>query len=439
MDSYRILWMMNTPLPAVSDKMGLKKNNKEGWLSGLFLAMSEFCPQVLSNVAICFPIGSVPEDKEDIGAIRFEEDGVVYYGILEDMAHPECYDARLEKSIAYVLRDFAPDLIHIFGTEYAHATEMAKQARELKHNNKKIKVAVSMQGVMKRCFEEYMCFLPEKVCKKKTFRDFVKRDGLLEQQEKFGKRAVFERETLQNADYVFGRTRFDKEEVLKTNQDLTYCHVDEMLRKEFYSGEWSAKKCRKYSVFASQGNYPLKGIHQLIKALAIVREEYPEVVLRVAGDNITAYGTFKEKLKIGGYGKYVRSLIKKYGLENNVEFIGSINAARMKEEFLKANVFVCPSSVENSPNSVGEAMLLKVPVVASYVGGIMDIMTPEEEGLYYDASSETQLAERIMEVFAGGDDMERRLEKARQHAMFTHDRKRNALRICNLYKEIMEN
>jgi len=438
MSDYRILWMMNKPLPNMSKRLGINDNNKEGWLSGLYMAVKEFAPRLLTKIAICFPCNTVPEGGENTEALRFEEDGVVYYGIFEDTAHPEYYDECLKKSVQYVLDDFKPELIHIFGTEYAHATEMAKQAKERKDKGEKINVIVAMQGVMHKCAEEYMCFLPEEIYKQKTFRDFIKKDSLVEQQEKFWKRAEFEKETLENVDYVFGRTKFDNRETKKINQDLTYFHIDEILREEFFSGEWGEDKCTRHSVFASQGNYPLKGIHQAIKALAIVKEKYPDVMLRVAGDNITAYATIKDKIKISGYGKFLRELIQKNGLQDNVEFIGSVDASRMKEEFLKANVFICPSSVENSPNSVGEAMLLGVPVVAAYVGGIMDMMEPDTEGLYYDAKSPEELAERIMQVFEGGNEMKHRLINARNRAANTHDRKKNALRLCELYHKIME-
>ena len=57
-------------------------------------------------------------------------------------------------------------------------------------------------------------------------------------------------------------------------------------------------------------------------------------------------------------------------LEDKVSFLGPLNAEQMKAEYLRSNVFLCPSSIENSPNSLGEAQMLGVPCVASYVGGI---------------------------------------------------------------------
>lgn len=67
----------------------------------------------------------------------------------------------------------------------------------------------------------------------------------------------------------------------------------------------------------------------------------------------------------------------------------------MKQEYLNANVFICPSSLENSPNSLGEAQILGTPCLASYVGGIPDMMFGNEGYLYRFEEIE-MLAERFV-------------------------------------------
>ena len=67
------------------------------------------------------------------------------------------------------------------------------------------------------------------------------------------------------------------------------------------------------------------------------------------------------------------NLIKSTGLERKVTFLGRISASQMREEYLKCGMFVCPSSIENSPNSLVEAALMGAPVIASRVGGIPDV------------------------------------------------------------------
>lgn len=76
---------------------------------------------------------------------------------------------------------------------------------------------------------------------------------------------------------------------------------------------------------------------------------------------MTRYASVKEKLKIGSYGKYLRDEIVKYGLEEKVHFLGRLQAEDMCDAYLKSELFVSASALENSPNSVGEAMLLGMP------------------------------------------------------------------------------
>ena len=60
------------------------------------------------------------------------------------------------------------------------------------------------------------------------------------------------------------------------------------------------------------------------------------------------------------------------------------------------------STIENSPNSVGEAMLLGCPVVSSCVGGVPDMLEHGREGFLYQASVPYMLAWYVKRVF--GDD-----------------------------------
>ena len=86
-------------------------------------------------------------------------------------------------------------------------------------------------------------------------------------------------------------------------------------------------------------------------------------------------------------------------LERNVVFTGPLDEEKMCQRYLKSNVFVCPSSIENSPNSLGEAMVLGVPCVASDVGGVSDMLKHKEEGFVYQTDAPYMLAHYVCEIF----------------------------------------
>lgn len=92
-------------------------------------------------------------------------------------------------------------------------------------------------------------------------------------------------------------------------------------------------------------------------------------------------------------------MLKKYNIQERFEFEGFLSADEMKQLLLESNVFVCPSSIENSPNSLGEAMILGVPCVASDVGGISDMLTHNEEGFLYPFDDSYKMAFYIRKTF----------------------------------------
>jgi glycosyltransferase involved in cell wall biosynthesis len=129
-------------------------------------------------------------------------------------------------------------------------------------------------------------------------------------------------------------------------------------------------------------------------------------------------------------------LIKKYGLEGHVTFLGRLDEQSMCERFLKSHVFVCPSSIENSPNSVGEAMILGVPTVTSDIGGVKNLLEHIKEGFVYQPDAPYMAAYYIKKIFADDKLAESISISAKKHAEMTHDRAINFNRLLEIYKEI---
>ncbi len=68
------------------------------------------------------------------------------------------------------------------------------------------------------------------------------------------------------------------------------------------------------------------------------------------------------------YQNYTKTLIRQLGLQEAVHYTGPLNEQAMCEQYLHSSLYVLCSSMENSPNSLGEAMLLGMPCVASAMG-----------------------------------------------------------------------
>ena len=129
--------------------------------------------------------------------------------------------------------------------------------------------------------------------------------------------------------------------------------------------------------------------------------------------------------------------MKKYTLEGSVIYTGLLDEKKICQRYLRSNVFVCPSSIENSSNSLGEAMLLGVPSVASYVGGIPDMLKDKEEGFLYQHDAPYMLARYVCEIFEKEALAFKFSKNARTHALKTHDRDENTRKLIAIYREIL--
>ena len=420
----RVLWLCNIMLPAYAKAHDLPFSVREGWLTGCLDAITKGSGgDNKIELGVCFPAtGDIAFSSEVI-------DGVTYYGFVEDLDHPEIYDGTVENRFHVILDDFKPDILHIFGTEFPHTLAM------LRAFGNPEKTLLGIQGVCGVIADEYMANLPEEVQNAATFRDKLKKDSLLQQQEKYKIRGEHERESIMLTGNVTGRTAFDKEVTEGINPGAKYFAMNETMRPCFYEGKWESSAAEPHSIFLSQGDYPLKGFHFVLEAMPVILEKYPDAHLYVAGNNIIGKGNSKYPyfLRASAYGKYIKKLLRKYKLKKHVTMLGSLDADGMKAQFLKSAVFLCPSIVENSPNSVGEAMLLGVPVVAANVGGIPSMITNSKEGILFDKADSDKLAASILQVFDEPVIAGIYGENARKRAFSTHDAEANYKRLMEIY------
>lgn len=349
---------------------------------------------------------------------------IVYYIIPYGKGNKK-YNKGYEKYFIEIKEKEHPDIVHIHGTEFTHGLSYVNAC-----GNEN--VVVSIQG-LKSVIADYYCagITLEERLMSLTFRDILK-GGIGHEANNFRKQGKYEIELLSKVHHVIGRTEWDRARTWAINPCAEYHFCNETLRPEFYDGsKWNYNKCNKHTIFLSQAGYPIKGLHQVLKAMPIILRHYPDTSIRVAGGDITKCSTLSEKLRLSGYGRYIKRLIKKNALEGKVTFTGNLNGAQMMQEYLHANVFVCPSTIENSPNSLGEAQILGTPCVASYVGGVMDMMRGDEEHLYRFEEVE-MLAAKVCGVFA---DAEKQVDM-RAVALRRHDGNSNSNNLLLIYKNI---
>lgn len=377
---------------------------------------------------------------DSLQTVEGKAGNIRYAGFYEEAIPELQYNPGMTERIKAALDKIQPDIVHIWGSEYVHTLSMTRAF------NKPEKTVISIQGLIHRLGEVYTEGLPDNIIKRHTFRDLIRKDSIAEQKEKFLKRGECELAALKEVKHVIGRTGWDREAVLSVNPGLIYHHAGEILRKEFYDTDrkWSPENADRHRIFMSQSYYPIKGIHFALNALRTVKERYPDVKLVVTGKDMRPK-TLKECIKQDSYGKYISELIKKYSLEDNIEFTGPQNPDNMVKQYLKCSVFLLPSVMENSSNSLGEAMMLGVPCIVAATGGTSD-MIQSDEGWLYDCTNTSVLAEKITEAFRytdsttndGKNKLGTMLEKASEHAHSAHDRKTNLEAYLGVYRQITD-
>lgn len=379
-----VLWVTNIPLPKISVDMEETSVPVGGWMVKLADEVAD-----LSNVNlhIMFPHSRNVEGKVE---------SISYSG----------FNVNDRAFIEKIIKEFAPNVIHIHGTESKHFSVIVDICEEMGLLDR---VVVSIQGLMSVYARHYTGFLPNNVVHGMTLRDILK-GNVAKHQKNFSLAGELEIRALSKVQHVIGRTDWDRACVSQINANAKYHFCNEMLRDSFYRQRWDINKCERYSIFCSQATSPIKGIHIAIEAVYILKRDFPSVKLYIAGKSYTE----KPNYQLSYYEKYVLQLIKKYSLKENVKFTGFLNEKQMCEKYLKSHVFVSASSIENSPNSVCEAMILAMPTVSSMVGGIANLMSHGVDGFYYQADAPYMLAEYVSRIFK--DD-----ELARKLGMHAHE------------------
>ena len=413
----KILWITNILFPEAEQKITGSGEIKStgGWMIGAANAL-------INSSEIKLFVACVSTKVTKLTQIKGER--ITYYIIPYGKGNLR-YNSEYCSYWKHINDMLCPDIVHIHGTEYSHGLAYIMECGS---DN----VVISIQGLTSACCY-YYCYGMTKfdIYRNITLRDLL-RGSVIHGQKQFARRAKYEVEMLKMVKHVIGRTLWDRSHVWAINSDAKYYICNEILRPEFYDGSrWNFENSDKHSIFISQAGYPIKGLHQVLKAMPLILSHYPDTRIRVAGGDITKSSTLSDKLRLSGYGKYLKKMIKKLRLEGKVTFTGNLNGEQMKQEYLRANVFVCPSSIENSPNSLGEAQILGTPCVASYVGGAMDMMKGNENNLYRFEEIE-MLAEKVCRVFFDEDKhVDMHVIAAERHSPIL-----NGNKLLSIYKNI---
>jgi len=170
---------------------------------------------------------------------------------------------------------------------------------------------------------------------------------------------------------------------------------------------------------------PVKNMEMLIKVFSQVHRKYPDSALLIVGpDNVDT----------NEYFKILKELIEELELGENIFFTGTVkNIPGILSLF---DIFVNTSLSEGLSNTILEAMVHKVPIVASNVGGNPELINHNHSGLLFDSHDEKACVESILKIFDGRINKSILIDTAYRNVISNHTMAAMFQKNVDLYEQL---
>lgn len=376
----KVLWITNILFAHHNEMMGIMNRVTGG--SWLYAAYDGSLSD--SNIELHIITSSnVNEVKKS------SKDGNSFYIIPGGGARTIDFDsAENIQNVEYLINSIKPDVAVLWGTESHLAYLFAKSL-------KAIPTVVYMQGVIKSIYDHYYDGMPPKY-QNSTVRDIIDSINPHSSINEFKKQAALERVILESSDAVIVENDWCEDICRSINPKLRIFRNKLPIRDVFFQTKWSVEKMKPLSIFTNAGGYPIKGHHILLKALGIVKKQYPDFTCYIPGQKLSTYNSIKRRT---GYIKMLEDLIVEGNLQDNIVYTGFLPSEEMVEHLCTCNAYVMPSVMENHSSSLIEAMVVGVPCISSLVGGVADLVVHGKNAFIYNSTDAENLAGCIIRLF----------------------------------------
>ncbi len=377
MKDMRVLWLsMNDGLLCHLDGTGY---HGIGWISSL--------QSLVEQTDVTLALAYVSKSDQDVRTVGRTE----YYPIYQKPRNRfqklrEYYGGyrhidreRYVPQIQAVIGQFRPDVIHLFGIDSDFATILGRTD---------LPVIVHYQGILGPISNT---FFPSGISKLSflfppTIREWLLRNGTRYAYDIMRVRSRQEEQLFKSARYFMGRTRWDEEISKLLSPDSIYYTVNEVLRPAFYehAGEWHHFD-GEFTIVSTLSETTYKGLDLVLKTADLMHRQL-DMPFRWKVVGITPDSKFV---------RHFERALDITGSAVGVTYEGIKSEPDLVTELLNSHVYVHTSYIENSSNSICEAQLLGVPVVATRVGGTDSLIEDGKSGLLIPANGVYELAVRL--------------------------------------------
>ena len=415
----RVLWLSATQSLYQSKTSSF---NGGGWIASLQKAVERLIPEI--TLGICF-VFSTKETKQ-------QEGNVIYYPILEKKKSSikkvlyywggyKTDAVSYNKEIVEVIQDFNPDVIQLFGLESDFASILGAT---------KAPTVVHLQGILNMC---YNAFYPQGMnvytflFKQLSLNEWILNNGFRFAVNNLKYRSKKEIALFNNASVFMGRTDCDYQISQFLSPKSEYFHVDEILRDEFYTDPPINLSTDKFVITSTISQVAYKGLDLILKTAQL----------------LTKHTDLKFEWRIIGVdegSKYVRFFEKSCRIISrsvHIKYMGNLRVNQVCENLHQSHVYVHPSYIDNSPNSLCEAQLTGLPSIGTYVGGVPSLITHKENGILVPANAPYETAYWLLHLYHNPDEMMSMGKRARETALARHSKEKIAKDLKSVYEKLI--
>ena len=416
----RVLWLTDNSSVG-TDKL---KNREVGsaWIVSLEAELTKIQGVELG---VLFTCRQTDVEKFTVGTTQYFPVPVIHpKGKLRQVLARYRHDIDTEEIVEKyleVIEEFKPDVIHIFGSEHNFGLIIPRIS---------VPCIIHLQGNLTVNGIKWFSGLSAADVYKYSNKWLIARGhGLYHWYFVNRKAAERERRIFRECRYFMGRTDWDRRLAAVMSPGSEYFHCEEIMRPAFYNMTWpNPAGNESFTIVSTIRNNIYKGLETIVESKRILSQNFPgkKITWKIAGitENDEISAMVARKLNVS-----YSSL--------DIQLAGSLNEDQLIVNMQGANLFVHASHIENSSNSICEAMLMGMPVIATYAGGTPAAITDSKEGLLVQDGDPYALAGAILEIMNNNQYAVQLGKNARERALARNQPDKVVGEVVKIYSSVV--
>jgi glycosyltransferase involved in cell wall biosynthesis len=328
-------------------------------------------------------------------------DGGIYYHFLRVPNFPRglLFFQMDRYRIHQCLREIQPDLIHAFGTEEGYSYAAVTSGYP---------TLIMIQGIISKIVKA----LGGLRAILRTPRHIVP--------------ILLEKYTIPHCQTFIAESRFTAGFVREFNPDAAIYLVDTPVRQEFFHLPRVPVPPNEPEILFVGSFAREKGLELLLQATAVIVDQFPQVKLHAVGPYLPHYMT-----------SVLEPLMSRLGIKDQVRFYGFRSAPEIAALMSKVTLLALPSYMDFSPNIIGVAQVAGVPVVASSVGGVPEMIEDGVSGILVESGSPESLAKGILRILTEPSAAAKMATTAQTKAVTERNPENQVQAIVDIYQKML--